>query len=98
MTTAIVFVLTEYLVIDGATGTTHCTIHGYDMRGLVLDDWKKACQYLADGLADVLVIADESHLDPDRVPRIEVVSHHRAPGPRSPRQERTQLIRRGAAR
>lgn len=91
MTTAIVFVLSEYLLPDAGIGINHCIAHGYEAQ-LVKDDWKTAMEYLTDGKADVLVIPDEGHLDPDRTPRIEVVS--RQPSNRGPGGVRTEIIRR----
>lgn len=92
MTTAIVFVLSEYLLPDASIGINHCIAHGYDAK-LVKDDWKTAMEYLTEGVADVLVVADEGHLDPDRTPRIEVVS--RQPSNDGPGGKRIEIIRRG---
>lgn len=93
MTTAIVFVLSKYLLPDAGLGVNYCLAHDYEVK-LVKDDWEAAMGYLHDGTADVLVIPDESHLDPDRTPRIEVVAHHQAARADGTPHERTRLIRR----
>ncbi len=96
MTIAIVFVHTEHLLTDGSIGVDHCAARGYKMGGVVTDDWATAMSYLLTGLAQVLVIADERHLDPNRVPRIEVAAHTASRRGGVPR-ERTRLIPRGGA-
>lgn len=99
MTTAIVFVPTSHLLPDAEKGINHCLAHGYEMIGVVKDDWGKAMEYLHDGTADVLVVADDEHLDPDREPRIEVVNQRALPatpprnaGPVPRRQRRPNQI------
>jgi len=95
MTSAIVFVATQYLLTDAHRCINHCIAHGYHMVGLVKDDWGKAMEYLHEGKASVLVIADPEHLDPDREPRIEIVADEEKP-PADPtgRQIRTSRITR----
>lgn len=108
---AMIFVLRSRIVIDGQICLNYCLAMGYDMRGVVIDDWRKACDYLWRREADVLVVADARSLDPDRAPRVEVVAHHysRPPRPDVPtghrigkhrknqRAERAQVVKRTAA-
>lgn len=93
MTTAIVFAPTAFLYPDVAKGIQHCIRRRYHMIGVVKDDWKTAMDYLADGTADVLVVADPTHLDPRRAPRIELAVDDVPPGPS---EQRTRLIDRSA--
>jgi hypothetical protein len=102
MTNAVVFVLGNRLILDGNICLQYCLAHGYNMIGVVKDDWRQALDYLHDGTAAVLVVADERSFA-DQSPRIEVVAHA---GTRTPngnpkaagrRNERTHLVRRTAA-
>jgi hypothetical protein len=111
-TLAMIFVLKSRLVIDGQICLEYCLAMGYAMRGVVIDDWRKACDYLWRGEADVLVVADARSLDPDRAPRVEVVAHHvsrpaRADVPTGHRvgkhrakgtNERSRMVKRTAAK
>jgi hypothetical protein len=101
-----VFVLSRRLVPDVGVCIEYCLTQGYNMRGVVQDDWVKACDYLHSGEADVLVVADDRSLNPDRAPRVEVVAHlHTEPAApdvptgrrgRHRRNERTRMLRRDA--
>lgn len=105
-TNAIVFVLSSRLLPDAGVCIEYCRSLRYHMKGVVQNDWNKACQYLSEGKADVVVVADARTLDPDRTPRVEVVAHqHTRPtrpdvptGRRPSRGERTRMVRRTAAR
>lgn len=96
MTEAVVFVLTAHLLPDADRCIRHCLSRGYHVVGIVKDNWAEAMRMLHDGRAEVLVVADEQHLDPERAPRIEVVG--RRPGAKpGPRSERSQMVKRNAA-
>ncbi len=76
-----VFVLSSRLLPDAGICIQYCIDHGYHMDGIIKDDWRKADGYLHAGKCDVLVVADDRSLDPDRTPRVEVVAHqHTQPG------------------
>ena len=90
-TAAIVFVLSRYLLRDAARCIDHCRINGYNMIGVVRDDWAEAWGYLRTGKVDVIVVADRQHLDPERSPRIEAVADRGPTG-----RPKTQIIRRNA--
>lgn len=98
---AIVFVLSNRLLPDAGTCIEYCRALGYVMSGVVRDDWAKACEYLYKGEADVVVVADDRTLDPDRTPRVEVVAHQNTqptrpdvPTGRRARNERTWTVKR----
>lgn len=74
---AMIFVLHDRVTVDGKTCLDYCMFMGYNMVGVVQDDWRKACDYLYRRECDVLVVADTRTLDPDRAPRVEVVAFHR---------------------
>jgi hypothetical protein len=96
-TSAITFVLTRRLMPDAAICIEYCLRHGYRMAGVVRDDWSEAIRLLRTGFASVIVVADETALDPHRSPRVEVVSHTGAQGAgpagtRPGTAERTHLV------
>lgn len=90
MTHAIVFVLTQHLLPDAARCIEYCRSRGYDMVGVVRDDWTEAIRLTREGKASVIVAADARHLDPKRRPRIEIVAEQ----PISDKETRTRIIRR----
>lgn len=56
-----------------------CASRGYEVVGLVTADrWRDAAAMTVDGQADLLVAASMDAVDPDRLPRLEVVEW---PGP-----------------
>jgi hypothetical protein len=89
MVNAVVFVLTRHLLPDAELCISYCIAHGYNMIGVVKDDWTAATQYLYSGKAHVLVAADARHVDPDRQPRVEFVADHGPSG-----RPRTRIIQR----
>ena len=96
-TQAIVFVLSKHLMPNAHICYEYCLTLGYHAIGLVRDDWQKACDYASAGEADVIVVADEGDMKPDRTPRVEVVAHDprfAGPAARPGGAERTHLIRR----
>lgn len=102
-THAIVFVLSGRLLPDADRCIQYCIARGYEMSGVIRDNWEIAMQYLADGRAEVLVVADERSFV-DRTPRVEVAAHAPAisadpngnPKAAGRRNERTHLVRRTA--
>lgn len=71
---AVIFVPQIYQVAQyAATCLEHCARHGYEVVGLVHGDWKAAAEMLYGGSVAVLVVARPDHLDPGRLPRVEVV-------------------------
>lgn len=52
----------------------YCQRQEYEIAGFVhADRWDDAVTMVANGEASVIVAPDRSHLDPHRVPRVEVV-------------------------
>jgi len=74
MTRAIVFVRSD----DFDSHATRCTLyaeeHGYELAGVVTDDWGAVLRMFKSGAADVAIISEESHLPAERKPRLEVVA------------------------
>jgi hypothetical protein len=89
LTTAIVFVRSD----DFDPHATRCTIYaqeqGYELAGVIVDDWDAVTRMLHDGDAGVAIVSTEEHLPPKRTPRVEVVAN--ATGSRWER--RTRVIR-----
>lgn len=102
-TQAIVFVLSKNLMPNAHICYQYCLTFGYHAIGLVRDDWTAAWEYITRGEADLIVVADETDMEPDRTPRVEIVAHQpRGAGPAATRpgaSERTRIVRRqtGAA-
>jgi hypothetical protein len=72
----------------------YCQRRGYTVLSVVPADtvgWGAAMEAWLKGEVDVLVVARESHIPPDRVPRVEIVAreepHRRRPGDRPRRSE-----------
>jgi len=84
-THAIVFVIGRHIWPDAARCIGYAIARGYHVIGIVKDDWSAAINMLIDKQASVIVAADPSHLDPDRVPRVEYVIHHGPEGQDRPR-------------
>jgi hypothetical protein len=104
---AIIFVTAGHLLIDAERCIRYCAARGYKMVGVIRDDWPAAMDMLHDGRAEVLVIADPEHLDPERAPRVEYVAYNEPPAAaaggrtqpaRNARTERTHVVRRNAAK
>lgn len=95
MINAVVFVLTQYLARDADRCIQHCITNGYAMIGLIKDDWKAALALAVEGKASVIVAASPDHVDPEREPRVEFVSHQPALAESDGRRrdERTRVIR-----
>jgi hypothetical protein len=47
---------------------------GYLFDGIVCGNWEDVREMMRDGRTDVVVVADQDHLPPDRTPRIEVIA------------------------
>jgi hypothetical protein len=75
MTTAVVFVLTQYLARDADRCIQHCIAQGYEMIGVVKDDWEAAIALTKKGDASIIVAASPDHVPPDREPRVEYVAY-----------------------
>lgn len=97
-TEAIVFVLSKHLLPNAAICIEYCVRSGYNMVGVVRDDWTEAMRMVHSGTADVIVVADERDMAPDRTPRVEIISHQnaRSAGPAAvqPARRRTSRITR----
>ena len=85
MTEVVVFVVTKHLLPDAARCIGYCVARGYHVIGIIKDDWSAAINMLIDKQAAAIVAADPSHLDPNRVPRVEYVIHHGPGGQDRPR-------------
>jgi hypothetical protein len=97
VTEAVVFVLTAYRYPDAGRCIQYCRAMGYKMGGLIQDDWGAAIEHITQGKAEVLVVADFEHLDPDRTPRIEVVAdrlRNEPPAEGRERKHRTSRLNR----
>jgi hypothetical protein len=92
MTRAIVFVRSD----DFDPHATRCTMYaqeqGYELAGVIVDNWAAVQQMLGDGEASVALVSVEEHLPAKRSPRIEVVANQYG----SRWEKRTRIIRRGA--
>jgi hypothetical protein len=90
MTRAVVFVRSD----EFDPHATRCTIYaeeqGYELTGIVVDDWDAVTRMLGDGEASVAIVSTENHLPAERKPRVEVVANAHS----SRWEKRTRVIRR----
>lgn len=97
MLRAVIFVPSNEFDPHAGRCTQHCEDQDYELAGIVRDDWPTVARMLSAGEVDVVVVSSETHLDPRRLPRIEVVAQQPTCGRRiSPWEQRTRVIRRGA--
>lgn len=86
MTTALIYIpAAAHLIRSLDVCLIHCAAHGYTLHGVVTD-WQAVVGTWVSGMAGVAVVARHDHLDPDRIPRIEIAGQPRAvyldrPGP-----------------
>lgn len=93
MTRAIVFVPSDEFDPHAARCTAYAEDRGYELQGVIRDDWAAAQRMLGDGQTSVVIVSEESHLDPNRRPRIEVVANQYS-SRNSRWEQRTRVIRR----
>jgi hypothetical protein len=74
-TNVVIFTQPARLMINLAICSRHCQELDYEAIAVVRGDWGEAMDYLAGGEAEVIVVAEDDDLPPDRTPRIEVVAH-----------------------
>jgi hypothetical protein len=103
-TNVVIYTPATNVMIKLAICSRLCQELDYEAIAIVRGDWGEAMDYLTSGQAQVIVVAEDDDLPPDRTPRVEVVSHMRPndgpdvyrPGPN--RNDRTRIIPRGGAR
>src|SRR6476659_5812842 len=99
MPRAIVFVPSDHFDPHADHCIEHCEERGYTLVAIVRDNWSAVVGMIAAKQAEIVVVSTETHLDPERLPRVEVVADQPACGRRiSPWEQRTRIIRRNAAR
>lgn len=74
MTTAVIFVPAAGDIAFADMCMAYLLHKGYEFGGLVEGRWEGVLEALEHRAADVVVIARAEHLDPNRKPRIEIVS------------------------
>lgn len=90
LTDAIVFVMSQHVLTDVERCIAYSLARGYNVIGVVRDNWQQAIDYLHDGTATVMVVAARNKLDPCREPRIEAAAEGGGPGPEG--QARPRII------
>lgn len=96
MTRAVAFIPSTNYERSAARCIDYIRAMGYEFKGLVRD-WNTVRQMLTDGEVTCAIVADWRDLDPDRKPRIEVVSHQQPNGGKF-WDERTRIINRNSIR
>lgn len=82
MTNAIVFVNPNHLLPNASACYQYCLAAGYNVVGIVRS-WEEAIGVnradpeTEEVSADVVVVAEEADLPPDRTPRLEIVAYAR---------------------
>lgn len=74
MVCAVVFVPAADIVPYANQCLEYCISRGYEIAGVIRDDYSAAAEMLLSGAATVLVVARREHLDPGREPRLEVLA------------------------
>lgn len=96
MTKAIVFVNADRLLPNASICVQYCLAMGYAVVGVVRGSWDEVIGLTRERKAEVVVVAEDDDLPPDRKPRVEIVAHQRAE-PAGHRTVRTSRIIRRAA-
>jgi hypothetical protein len=89
MTRAVVFVRSDEFDPHATRCTQYAEEKGYELTGVVVDNWDAVNQMLHDGEATVAIVSEESHLPAKRKPRVEVVANAAA----GRWERRTRVIR-----
>jgi hypothetical protein len=74
VTIAVVFVPAAHIAPYAKQCLDYCAARGYDIAGVVRDDWTAAVAMMANHSASVIVVARREHLDPHREPRLEILA------------------------
>lgn len=77
---AVIYIPSADLKVAAVACLEYVAACGYQMAGIVVGRWNDAHALALNGTVDVVVVAERSHLPPDRVPRIEVVAEQDPPG------------------
>ena len=92
MTRAIAYIPSTDYARSASSCIEYARRMGYEFKGLV-QDWEIVKRMMRDGEVTCAIVANWRDLDPDRKPRLEVVSHQ--PNGGKWWDERTRVIRRG---
>jgi hypothetical protein len=81
VTNAVIYIpaAAAHLAVYADQCLAHCAARGYDVAGIVNTGWAAVVAVLASRAAQVVVVARPDHLDPDRVPRIEIAGQPSTP-------------------
>lgn len=74
MITAVIFVSADAPQSHVDRCLNHCITHAYEITTVVRGDWNEVTRMRASGEAQVVVIARWDHLDPERLPRVELAT------------------------
>lgn len=96
VTKAVVYVQADRFHANAARCLDHCNTMRYELAGLICGDWPAALKMLNQNLAEVIVVASLTQLDPVQEPRIEVVPKRTSTRRRS--TTRPRLVGRMATR
>lgn len=90
MIRAVVFVDPDRLLPNASICIQHCLAMGYHVVGVVRGSWDEVIRLTRTRKAEVVVVAEDDDLPPDRTPRVEIVSR------RFPAASEDQAGRRGS--
>jgi hypothetical protein len=94
VTKAIIYLKSDDLDPHASRCAEYLERQGYELEGVIMDDWDAAQAMLDSHQVAVIVASTTEHLPPKRRPRIEIVANERA----GMWEARTRIIRRNAAR
>jgi hypothetical protein len=81
MLRALIFLPAADAVAAGAVCVEYATTAGYQLQGVVIGRWQDILDLVHRDEAEVVVVADRSHIPTDRTPRIEIVAEENLPVP-----------------
>lgn len=77
--TAVIFVPADDRGEAALKCLQHVQVRDYHLEGIVVGRWEDVQRMREEGVVQVIVVADASHVPPDRVPRIEVAGERPPP-------------------
>lgn len=94
MTKAVIYLRSDDFDPHASRCTEYVERQGYQLEGVVIDDWDAAQAMLDTGQVTVVVASTVEHLPPERRPRIEILANARA----GMWEARTRIIPRNGAK
>lgn len=92
--TAVIFVPADQFDTYASRCAEHCKAKGYQIYGVITDDWADAAELLESGKVDRIVVGRRDHIDPHHLPGVEVAAVEHVAVDRPDRPDRSSRRRR----